>query len=315
MKYKIHILKRDPSISCMIEYLNQFEEEYDKNKASEIIVNFNNSKFISPSALCILNIYLYEIKKENPKVNIKINNILDDVQRYVSRLDFYENLEIENHENFNRKEEIGRFTTIKIINENNRYEVIEEIMNIIIKNKTDLTPDIYHNLDWSIGELIDNVFEHSESNTGCMFVAQNYTDYIELCIADKGIGIDKSLGREKEYNQLNPEEVLRKATEKSVTRGTGQGNGLYYTKKFIKLNGGKMQIFSNSSRFELNNGIIDSNIKTGLPWRGTIVGVCIDKNTDIDITEVFNVDINNPQEKSMLPAGYLDDERLEEILW
>lgn len=315
MKYEINILKRDPPISCILEYLNRFEEKYDNNKASEIIINFNDYKFISPSALCILNIYLYGIKKENPKVDIKINNILDDIQRYMSRLDFYKNLGIENHENFNRQEEIGRFTTIKIINEDNKYEVIGEIMNIIVKNKKDLPLDIYHTLDWSIGELIDNVFEHSESDVGCMFVAQNYKKYIELCIVDKGIGIDKSLGREKEYNELDPEEVLKKATEKAVTRGTGQGNGLYYTKKFIELNRGEMQIFSNSSRFRLNDGIIDNNTKTGLPWKGTIVGICINKNTNIDITEVFNVDISNPQEKRRLPVGYLDDERLEDILW
>lgn len=294
--YKIDI-SRDISLENLFVQFNIIDNNYDENVYNDIIVDFSSCRYISPSSLAVLTSYLKNKKTTSSYLDIFIEPGLY-VDTYIARVDFYNLLEIENTEYFSRRNEAGRFTTIKNINEEN-YELVDEIMDILVTHDC-VSDEIYYSMDWSFNELLDNVFQHSKSINGGFLIAQSYDDRVEFCVVDNGIGISTSLKQNQRFSHLNDLECLVRATEKDVTVGTGQGNGLYITRRFIERNYGELHIYSNNSHVYINNGKMFAE-DLDCKWDGTAIILKVCKNINIDIFDVF--DTNN---FDSLPSGYCD---------
>ena len=303
--YKIKI-NRDINIKKMIEKLNIIDDLYDENKENTINVDFSNCAYISPSSLTILASYLKNKLNNSKRLFIEVKENPSS-EAYISRVNFFKLLNLEKDEKFNRRDESGRFTTIKNINEMN-YGIVDDVMNILLLQGC-VSEDIYYSIDWSFNEVLDNIFEHSKSNSGAFLIAQSYDDRVEFCIVDNGIGIANSLRTNSEFVDLSNLECIVKSTEKEVTVGTGQGNGLYITRRFIEQNIGELHIYSDDGYIYIKDQVLSTE-ELLYNWSGTIVMLKIYKSNVIDILDVFDTD-----NISSLPVGYSDNRIEEFTLW
>jgi anti-sigma regulatory factor (Ser/Thr protein kinase) len=129
-------------------------------------------------------------------------------------------------------------------------------------------------LEWSIQEITDNVLQHSESPHGGfmqMSIHRNARE-IEFIVTDHGIGIPNSL-RSGYKPDLNDEESLEHAVREGVTRGTGQGNGLFGTFQISHLSGAPFYLNSGKAFLIRDRGQKTFTRREQYPFPGTSV-VC-----------------------------------------
>jgi hypothetical protein len=159
--------------------------------------------------------------------------------------------------------------------------LIAETLTEIIGYHVNISPGLNYSLRLSLNELMTNVIAHSgvEDYYVC---AYTYTDrrQLRLCIADRGIGILRSLNRSKKYNLRNSHDAIILATTEGVSsRAERAGLGLSHLKGFAKVNEGQMCIISGRGKvfWKYDQGKIlkQRMIK---PFTGTVVKFVI--NTD-----------------------------------
>ena len=115
-------------------------------------------------------------------------------------------------------------------------------------------------LDWSLNEVMDNVIQHSETNSGyIMGQIHRINKHIAFCIFDTGQGIYNSL-KNSQHRPKHPIDALTLCIKEGVTRDKeiGQGNGMYGLSEIIRLNKGLLNITSNKASLQ----IYSNNIKT-----------------------------------------------------
>ncbi len=112
-------------------------------------------------------------------------------------------------------------------------------------------------------EIYNNAFEHSGSEIGVFTCGQHFprTDELVLSVVDFGQGIPAKvrnyLNSDSRAEQLTGAGCLRWAFQRGTstcTEGVARGLGLDLLKEFIRLNQGKMEVYSNEGY-----AIIDKN--------------------------------------------------------
>ena len=120
--------------------------------------------------------------------------------------------------------------------------ILERVMTLLLSHAKVERPSLSA-VEWSLGELLDNVITHSESKVGGFVQATALlnSNEIEFVVADAGIGIPKSMGIHDHCL------ALRRAIDEGVTRdqNIGAGNGLY---------GSYRVAFFSEGRFSINSG-------------------------------------------------------------
>ncbi|MDR4988570.1 MAG: hypothetical protein RG741_07015 [Bacteroidales bacterium] len=100
--------------------------------------------------------------------------------------------------------------------------------------------------EWGLNEIMDNVIQHSNENTGfIMGQVLKDSQILKICIFDYGQGIYQSL-RDSTYKPRNASDAISLAIQEGVTRDKkiGQGNGMWGLYNIINLNDGVLQIIS-----------------------------------------------------------------------
>jgi hypothetical protein len=127
-----------------------------------------------------------------------------------------------------------------------------------------------------------NVIDHSGVQDYYV-CAYTYPDrgQLRLCIADRGMGILRSLNRSKKYDVLKKsQDAIFRATEPGVSSRPGRaGFGLSHLKDFAKVNEGQMCIISGNGKVFWKydqEKILKQRMKK--PFIGTVVKFVI--NTD-----------------------------------
>ena len=120
-------------------------------------------------------------------------------------------------------------------------EILAKVMNLILGQlETDRTT--LKAVEWSLGEIMDNVVNHSQSPVGGFVQATAYktSNRVEFVVADAGIGIPGSM------NISDHAQAIRQAINEGVTRDKNQnaGNGLYGSYRVATLSGGQFEINS-----------------------------------------------------------------------
>ncbi|MBL7809904.1 MAG: STAS-like domain-containing protein [Saprospiraceae bacterium] len=114
---------------------------------------------------------------------------------------------------------------------------------------------VLHSLEWSLYEIMDNVINHSETESGfVMGQIHLKSKHIALCVFDAGQGIFNSL-QTYHPKPKTPLDALTICIKPGVTRGFGQGNGLFGLYEVVRQNEGTFSISSAgaSLRFKDNN--------------------------------------------------------------
>lgn len=109
----------------------------------------------------------------------------------------------------------------------------------------------------SIFEIFSNAVSHSRTKLGIFSCGQFFPnlDRLDFTVADLGVGIQRNV-RDFRDQDLSPEEAIIWATEKRNSTRRGRlpgGMGLKILRDFIDLNGGYLQIVSDSGYWKRQN--------------------------------------------------------------
>lgn len=143
----------------------------------------------------------------------------------------------------------------------------------------------------ALGEIINNVFHHSQSPVNGFVCAQTYKTLrkVEIAIADCGIGIKKSLQGNPMYRYiLDDAQAIMVAMGKRVTSKPNEnaGEGLFVCQRFIKENCGQMNIISGNAHYVFSNNK-SYTIKHPF-WQGTVVSLVFNMDRPIDPKKIFD---------------------------
>ena len=106
-----------------------------------------------------------------------------------------------------------------------------------------------HSLEWSLHEILDNVFQHARTDSGYfMFQVQENQRRLSYCVADQGRGIFNSFSTSV-YRPLSAPDAISLAVKKGVTRdpNVGMGNGLWGATEIVARNVGQLTISSSGA--------------------------------------------------------------------
>lgn len=134
-----------------------------------------------------------------------------------------------------------------------QHKLHQEIMKTILGSLSFLERPNLRALDWSLYELTDNVITHANVEEGGLvqITYKHNAKEIQFLVADSGQGIPSTL-REGLKTDWSDERSLEEAVREGVTRGTGQGNGLYGTLRIALESGGAFSINSGRAYLALN---------------------------------------------------------------
>lgn len=151
------------------------------------------------------------------------------------------------------------------------YELLDEVLRFITRGRT-VGPDTLRAVEWSLGEITDNVLSHAETTTGGFVQATVYESRIEFVVADAGVGIPSTL------SIYNHERALRSAVTEGQTRDSSSnaGNGLFGSYQVASLSEGQFEIHSEHAHlyFDRHSGGPKTRNEP-VPYRGTSVRCAI----------------------------------------
>jgi len=241
-------------------------------------LDFINTDFISPFAAILLTLLFESATK---KSNRKIHMILSRTSRIkpcmyiLARLGFFDNLpkiityypyKPKFKRNFKGKNDA--ILELTRIQEPEASIIIDKVEKAIAVN-TDYPKE--HKLDicLMVSEMIQNIFYHSTAPKSGIIAIQNFErfNYMQIIIADSGIGIPETINRCKDYKdkQLKDYEAILESVKKGVSslgKVEDRGEGLsrcvdlsnkHNAKLFIRSNSGYASITFKNERAYFGN--------------------------------------------------------------
>ncbi len=240
-----------------------------KNEIEVIDLEYVN--FIYSSAITALASYLYEKKKKGNPPIVKLPPQPYNIKGYLKRIKFDEFSGSEIDVSQQEHPPDGRFTELTLIDsfdkkENFIFELAEIFSNELEKN-------LIHEILSATSELIENVLIHSGDNPWCIAMAQKYRSNIEVSISDRGVGIRRSLARNKDLNVLFDALAVQLAVRKGITRDSEKfaGEGLWRVKNFAVNQKGFFWIWSGNGFYSASPWTQGAGSVPGY-WQGTSVG-------------------------------------------
>ncbi|MEV2911048.1 ATP-binding protein [Paenibacillus larvae] len=242
----------------MYKLIKKIVDQDLRPKNKSISLDFSNLKFIEPVGFTVLSNLIEWLRKKDCMVEIlepskcKYHDpscpicFLDDslfFERYVGKKRY----EVSKP----RKSSIP----LSIISFHQSVQWLDETINwlasILSKQKSSL-----RDIHTCLGEIFNNINDHSSENTGCVF-AQHYPrkNIVRIAISDFGVGIPFNV--QKIHPGLNDSQAITKAIEygfttRSTPRNGGRGlDTLIHS--VVKNNQGSVYIHSNCGILEATN--------------------------------------------------------------
>ncbi len=153
-------------------------------------------------------------------------------------------------------------------------DILDQMLEFFIR-QPGIRKSVLIALEWALGEIMDNVIRHAESEVGGFIQATAYGNGAEFIVADAGIGIPRSL------RIRDPETALSEAIQTLRTRDdkVGQGNGLFGTYRLGSLSPGQFELLSDRAVLyhDQRRGIPVTRFQS-IPYLGTSVRCRIGSN-------------------------------------
>ena len=149
-------------------------------------------------------------------------------------------------------------------------DIFERVVSIMLRElKVDRTSVAA--VEWSLGEIMDNVVSHAESPVGGFVQATTFqgNNRVEFIVADAGIGIPASM------NIIHHEDALMQAIAEGTTRDQlrNAGNGLFGSYRVAALSAeGQFEINSGNGHlyYDRKQDVVQSRHRT-IPYSGTAI--------------------------------------------
>jgi len=248
----------------MYQLISEIICENNQPKYNDIVFNFERLRFIKPSGITILNNIIQWLQKNKTSVNFNIPEMPKTVNqktaiKYLDDTGFF-SIYLNKNIFFNSK---LRETTIplKNITCDESFSWLETtlitwLMGILkVDNRAG-----FSGIKTCIGEIFNNIRDHSGENIGCAF-AQYYPKdkEIQIAISDFGVGIPFQI--KKRYKCQNDAQALSIAIKEGTTTQSYPGNrgaGLdHLIKIIVENNQGSIYIYS-------DHGILSCYFEQGL---------------------------------------------------
>jgi len=275
------------SIARVIEQAIPYDGHHD-----QVTFNLQDLRFIHPSGIVVLASLAAWLSQERECRLEIIPPLNGDVQRYLSRMDFYCTLGMDVQEDFRRYDAAGRFQEMVWLRQERGIDEVAAMLVQVISANICLKKSIKHSLQISIAEVGSNVFHHGRSPIGGLICAQKYPQkgFVELAVADCGIGIRAAMSQR--YGEVRSPDSAGPALEKAIQRGTtsrpehNSGGGLFFTTEVIRNNGGRA--FIQSERAMLVVSSQGNAVRSQPYWQGTIVCLQFELDSEADMISLFN---------------------------
>lgn len=238
-----------------------------------IEISFENVTFISANIGAMAGALFTKLKESN---NLTLINIAPKVEKALSQNEFlsyfgfpvcydYYNTTIP-YKVFDMKD--SRYFTDYI----NRRLLLKEAM-------PEMNTELKNKFSEGLLELFSNAQIHSETKDGIFVCGQFFPqkEKIEFTIVDLGIGMKNKINKEMGCD-FDSVEAIQWAMDSNTTKKDAPGGlGLQILRNFVFLNGGKIQIVSNSGYCLFNkDNTIEFKLDNEFP--GTVVNIEINTN-------------------------------------
>jgi len=158
------------------------------------------------------------------------------------------------------------------------YDLPFRLANLVAESLSSISKHNLYAIQLGLKELLQNAFEHAESETGVYVCAGGIRTrrIVRICVLDRGIGIRRHLARNPKYEKIaNDEEAIRKCIKMDVSGDPDRlrGLGLYYLSRTVENADGEMWIASGNalSKFAGRQFISSSPLQRS--FSGTVVEV------------------------------------------
>ncbi|MGU3455388.1 STAS-like domain-containing protein [Brevundimonas sp. M1A4_2e] len=167
----------------------------------------------------------------------------------------------------------GSTSLIHVMSNKQVHLAVDQVLKTILTAVPGVGRPQLQALEWSLNEVVDNVFNHGESRNGAYLEATIFKKkrVVEFVVGDSGKGIPDSM---KRIGIHNAPEALNQAIKEGVTsnKGYNKGNGLFGTSQIAMKSKGHFLIDSGYARLFYNrkNDSI-SSLSEKIPFSGTLV--------------------------------------------
>ena len=200
------------------------------------------------------------------------------------------------------------FDQIWRFNQDSADEMTSRIIDAI-QRETQFAKGFDDALNWCLYEIMDNVANHSEVQSGFIEVQRHIKSRrLAICIADAGIGIKTTISQKRRTNApQSDEDAITLAMRHKTTRDPSlfQGNGLWGLQQIVQKAGGTLTISSGSGQVKMEGASSE-----GKPGRR---GIAIDApGTVIDFQIDYKYQINMEAILGQPPAVLLHEKFLDD---
>jgi hypothetical protein len=257
------------AMSCTIQIPDRTHEDFGDSLAKliaavneinscpddEIILDFTKAKMLNPffigGLVCVIN----KIKKQGKKLVLNHDQNYN-ISKYLNKIFFPDTFSFADSikpdysralEAYSKKTYIPiiRFKTGSHGNDTVISENILSAISLLLKNQLNFSERQRMPLAYFLGELTDNINEHSFAEEGYVF-AQYYpnSNYLDLCICDAGRGILQSYLSNPKYFPKTEAEAMQLALSGLSTkdRPESRGFGISTTRNML-INGLRGKFF------------------------------------------------------------------------
>ena len=280
----LHNAPKDPSRSPVEEICQK--DNLPREAVSGLDTNWRDVTFCSISQIAaIACIQLAAHRAGVPQENTLPTS---DALSYLQRMNYCRILDIGVNEDFTRHPTADRFVSLSLIPIDEQQAdpcgIAGKLGRVVLSN-TQLSKSAGAMLNLSFSEIIDNVVQHSAASFPGLACAQYYKNqgFVELCVADCGIGISNSMGENPLYSKMSLMQKMLKAFDRGDGQWrnrsdagfskVGKGMGLSFPAIISEKTEGHMWVISHETAVHIHTEGRDS-IRS-LYYPGTIVIVRI----------------------------------------
>lgn len=270
---------KDDRLTMGLEPIVRIMSKINNSETEDIVFDCSYIRFTSPVFIISLMLYLSSCNKRVSVIN---------TNTYLNKIYFYNALKPDHIsekkfgsilENYLEKTYIPVISFPAFANRATDKDAILTAIENLLHKQLNIECNVLNGLKYILGEMVDNITEHSKSERGLIFTqAYPKKGYIDLCIADQGItlkGSFNSAGIEIS-NDIEAMQAANKGiSSKNLPDAENRGYGIYTSKKMLisGLEGQYMMISGNA--LYLKDNTIDKIVElpSGLKWNGTVIAL------------------------------------------
>lgn len=231
--------------------------------------------------------------------DVSLGDIPPDVEQYASRMDLYKLIGVAHRESFARHMSDDRFVPLRRITDYEDVNAIAADLTNVVMRRLTVDESVRNAVDFSFGEILDNIVQHSGSPIGGVAAAQYYPNkhYLELCVSDSGRGIPSTMASNCAYRSLTSSQLMAKAFEEGCGErvgaeflgqdGAGMGMGLTIAERFVRKCGGIMWVVSSNEAVTVTSAGVAGSKAYWYPGTILVMRVPTNMGTVINADDIY----------------------------